>query len=102
MQVRLGDHDISAPGVAERVVAVGGVHVHEQYKSPSYEHDIALLELAEEVDLNTYTPACMAQVHPALYCGRRVEGVIANQYEQSFALFLPDLSDWEMLCGGCV
>ena len=62
VQVRLGDHDISAPGVAERVVAVGGVHVHELYKSPSYEHDIAVLELAEEVDLNTYTPACMAQV----------------------------------------
>ena len=66
MQVRLGDHDISdhlrSSGLAERVVGVAGVHVHELYRSWSYEHDITLLELAEEVDLNTYTPACMAQV----------------------------------------
>ena len=62
MQVRLGDHDRSTTGVEERVVGVSGVHVHEQYRSRSYEHDITLLELAEEVDLNTYTPACMAQV----------------------------------------
>ena len=62
MQVRLGDHDRSTTGVEERVVGVAGVHVHEQYRSRSYEHDITLLELAEEVDLNTYTPACMAQV----------------------------------------
>ena len=67
VQVRLGDHDISAPGVAERVVAVAGVHVHELYRSPSYEHDIAVLELAEEVDLNIYTPACMAQVWTHFY-----------------------------------
>ena len=62
VQVRLGDHDRSTTGVEERVVGVAGVHVHEQYRSRSYEHDITLLELAEEVDLNTYTPACMAQV----------------------------------------
>ena len=65
VQVKLGGHDISdhlRSSVEERVVGVSGVHVHEQYRSRSYEHDITLLELAEEVDINTYTPACMAQV----------------------------------------
>ena len=35
--------------------------VHDSYKSPNVNsNDIALLKLAEEVDLNTYTPACLA------------------------------------------
>ena len=35
--------------------------VHENYKNPkASSNDIALLKLAEDVDLNTYTPACLA------------------------------------------
>ena len=35
--------------------------VHEDYQSPQpYSNDIALLKLAESVDLDTYTPACLA------------------------------------------
>ena len=35
--------------------------VHEDYQSPQpYSNDIALLKLAEPVDLDTYTPACLA------------------------------------------
>merc|ERR1712037_255385 len=35
--------------------------VHEDYNSPmSTSNDIALLKLAEPVDLNIYTPACLA------------------------------------------
>ena len=34
--------------------------VHENYNSPYQEsNDIALLKLAEAVDLNIYTPACL-------------------------------------------
>ena len=34
--------------------------VHESYTTPKLEsNDIALLKLAEDVDLNTYTPACL-------------------------------------------
>ena len=34
--------------------------VHESYESPySSYNDIALLKLAEKVDLNIYTPACL-------------------------------------------
>ena len=32
---------------------------HENYKFPH--NDIAIIELAEEVDLTTYTPACLAK-----------------------------------------
>ena len=37
--------------------------VHESYGTPfkpTLSHDIALLKLAEDVDLATYTPACLA------------------------------------------
>ena len=35
--------------------------VHEEYNLPmSTSNDIALLKLAEPVDLNVYTPACLA------------------------------------------
>ena len=34
--------------------------VHESYNSPNPgSNDIALLKLAEDIDLNTYTPACL-------------------------------------------
>ena len=35
---------------------------HENYAgSPTWDYDIAIIELAEEVDLTIYTPACMAK-----------------------------------------
>ena len=34
--------------------------VHESYNSPkASSNDIALLKLAEDIDLTTYTPACL-------------------------------------------
>ena len=34
--------------------------IHESYKSPKTDsNDIALLKLAEDIDLTTYTPACL-------------------------------------------
>ena len=52
---------------------VAAIFIHEDYRAelqpwpptsvnwPVF-NDIAVLELAEEMDLYTYTPACMAQV----------------------------------------
>ena len=35
---------------------------HENYAgSPTWDNDIAIIELAQEVDLTIYTPACMAK-----------------------------------------
>lgn len=51
--------------------------VHEDYNSPNpLSNDIALLKLAESVDLGTYTPACLAKTD-ADYTGQngRVYGM---------------------------
>ena len=38
--------------------------VHESYDSPyTSSNDIALLKLAEKVDLNIYTPACLPELN---------------------------------------
>ena len=34
---------------------------HENYNETTFDNDITIIELAEAVDLNTYTPACMAK-----------------------------------------
>ena len=47
----------------EKTVNVSALHIHRDHERHYRDdNDIALLELAEEVDLNIYTPACMAQV----------------------------------------
>jgi len=66
VQVRLGDHDLSVTGettIAEKTVAVAKINNHESYAPAggSLNNDITVLELAEEVDINIYTPACLAQ-----------------------------------------
>ena len=33
---------------------------HEKYNAKTSENDITIIELAKEVNLTTYTPACMA------------------------------------------
>ena len=35
--------------------------IHEDYERYILDNDIAIIELPEEVDLTTYTPACMAK-----------------------------------------
>ena len=65
LQVILGDHDRTTTGegiLPEKTVNVSALHIHNYDRNRGPENDIAVLELAEEVDLNTYTPACMAQV----------------------------------------
>merc|ERR1712243_254882 len=63
--VRIGDHNLAATGetsIPEKTVAVSAIYNHENYKpaTGSLNNDITVLELAEEVDINVYTPACLA------------------------------------------
>ena len=65
LAVVLGEHDTTVTGegsLGELSLAVAAIFSHENYDSFTLDNDISLLELAEEVDINTYTPACMAQV----------------------------------------
>ena len=66
IKVRLGDHDLAATGetsITEKTISVSTRYNHESYAPAggSLNNDITVLELAEEVDINTYIPACLAQ-----------------------------------------
>ena len=66
-QVRIGEHKKSESGegdLIEKTIEVKNFTIHESYnyiETKSNAHDICILELAEEVDLTTYTPACLAK-----------------------------------------
>merc|ERR1711994_1142624 len=63
--VRLGEHDLSstADTTILKDVQVKSIMNHESYApaTGSLNNDITVLELMEEVDLDTYTPACLAK-----------------------------------------
>jgi len=62
--VTLGEHYRWTTGegsIAEKTVEIANIFTHESYPNTSPSNDIAVLEMSEEVDLDTYTPACLAQ-----------------------------------------
>ena len=63
-QMRLGDHDLTSRGeggLAEVTIRVVKYTNHEGFNKKTFQHDISIIELAKEVDLTTYTPACLAK-----------------------------------------
>jgi len=63
ISIVLGEHDNSIEGeeiLPRKVVKVSKYIKHPDYDTGSFNADIALLKLAVKVDLNTYTPACIA------------------------------------------
>ena len=64
LKVRLGEHNLANTGegsLEEKTIEVTKYTNHEDYNPPQHPNDIVMLELAEEVDLTVYTPACMAK-----------------------------------------
>ena len=63
LKIRIGDHDLETVGETslEKTVSVNKITIHESYGGADLANDITVIELAEELDLNVYTPACMAQ-----------------------------------------
>ena len=62
VQIRIGEHNLVSSGegsLTELNIDVASYVNHESYKTSNY--DITIIELSEAVDLNTYTPACMAK-----------------------------------------
>eukprot|EP00092_Neocalanus_flemingeri_P050258 GFUD01058038.1.p1 GENE.GFUD01058038.1~~GFUD01058038.1.p1 ORF type:complete len:320 (-),score=88.45 GFUD01058038.1:258-1112(-) len=64
LRIILGDHDTAVTTesvIPRKTVLVSKIITHEDYDDDSKSNDIALLQLAEAVDLNVYTPACVAK-----------------------------------------
>ena len=64
VQVRIGEHDLSTTGeggLPEMTIDVASYTNHENYDKITTDNDITIIELAQAVDLTTYTPACLAR-----------------------------------------
>ena len=51
--------------LTEKTIDVTKYTNHEEFNKRTKRHDIVVIELAEEVDLNVYTPACLAKTSDA-------------------------------------
>ena len=62
LKVVLGEHDKSKTSDSDITITIRieGFTVHPQYNGVLTGKDIALVKLAEEVDLKMYAPACIA------------------------------------------
>lgn len=64
-KIRLGEHDLSSTGegsLTELTLDVASYTIHENYDNAIVrDNDITVIELAQEVDITTYTPACLAK-----------------------------------------
>ena len=69
LRIVLGEHDINSATestIPRKVVEVTQIITHPDYDASNIittndNNDIALLKLSEEIDLNVYTPACVAK-----------------------------------------
>lgn len=87
IEVVLGEHDFNAENESKLgriVVKVSQIIKHPDYDTSNFNRDIALLKLSEEVDLTTYTPACLAKTQDN-YEGKNawVYGWGATEYQGS-------------------
>ena len=70
INITLGEHDrsIKDEGVLpEKTVGVDKIFRHEDYNPKNMFNDIAVLELSEDVDLETYTPVCLPKTSDNFY-----------------------------------
>ena len=63
IRIVLGEHDTSSTTesiIPRKVIQVTKYITHPDYNTQTSDNDIAMIKLAEAVDLNVYTPACLA------------------------------------------
>ena len=66
VRIRIGDHNLDSEGeekITPKFVNIKTLTNHPSYNPLKIEdgYDITVLELEEELDLNVYTPACLAK-----------------------------------------
>ena len=54
----------------ELTIDVKKFTIHEKYNKSNSHNDIVVIELAKEVDLTIYTPACMAKTSDGTFAGK--------------------------------
>ena len=90
--ITLGEHDRSIKGegvLEEKTVGVAKIFRHEDYNSHNMFNDIAVLELSEDVDLETYTPVCLPKTSDT----NLFYGTVAEAYGWGTTEFLGQVSD---------
>ena len=63
LTIVFGDHDSTSTTesiIPRIVVKVAKIITHPAFDTATFDNDIALIKLSTAVDLNTYTPACLA------------------------------------------
>ena len=62
MRIVLGEHDKKSTRakLPRKAVAVAKIVPHPNFNTKTFENDIAMVKLAEAVDVTVYTPACVA------------------------------------------
>ena len=71
--VELGEHDISGPHehMATRQIKVKRVVVHKDYKAPTFENDIAVLELDSAISRQPHiVPICLPETLNEVFEGK--------------------------------
>ena len=92
INITLGEHDrsIKDEGVLpEKTIGVAKIYTHEDYRGirKVFMNDIAVLELSEDVDLETYTPVCLPKTSDNFY------GTVSEAYGWGHTKFNGKLSD---------
>ena len=76
ISLRLGVHSLRGSGetfLEEKKIGVVNVHRHPKYIKNLDPWDITVVELAESIDLNVYTPACLAKTTDTnIFLGKKV------------------------------
>ena len=92
VNITLGEHDLSIKGegtLNEKTFSVAKIFRHEKYNSHTMENDIAVLELSEDVDLETYTPVCLPKTSDT----NLFYGTVAEAYGWGTTEFMGQVSD---------
>ena len=62
IKVRLGEYDFGDTDNDERTFSLSWMKIHENYDAATYENDIAILKLSQNVQFtNNIRPACLPE-----------------------------------------